>query len=104
MQIPAIDVDTLRDELDQGRPLVDVRQPDEYEQAHAPGARLIPLGEVPDRVDEIPTDETVYVICRSGGRSGKAVEYLRGKGIDAVNVAGGTLAWVEAGNPVDTGA
>jgi rhodanese-related sulfurtransferase len=104
VEIPAIDIDTLRERLDGGAPLVDVRQPEEYEEARAPGARLIPLAEVPDRLDEFPGDETVYVICRSGGRSGKAVEFLRGNGIDAVNVAGGTLAWIEAGNAVETGA
>lgn len=104
VQIPAIDVTELREELDGGAPLVDVRQPDEWEQAHVAGARLVPLGEVVDRVDEIPTDQTVYLICRSGARSGKAVEYLRGNGVDAVNVTGGMLAWIEAGNAVETGA
>jgi rhodanese-related sulfurtransferase len=52
---------------------------------------------------EIPTEVTVYVICKSGGRSAKAVEHLRANGVDAVNVAGGTLAWIEAGNAVETG-
>jgi len=104
VQLPAIDIATLRDRLDEGAPLIDVREPDEYEEARAPGARLIPLAEVPDRIDEIPADGTVYVICRSGGRSAKAVEHLRANGVDAVNVTGGTLAWIEAGNPVETGA
>jgi molybdenum cofactor guanylyltransferase len=103
VQVPETDITTLRQELDAGAPLFDVRQPDEYEQGHAPGARLVPLGEVPDRLGEFPTDQTVYVICRSGGRSGKAVEHLRANGVDAVNVAGGTLAWVEAGNSVEQG-
>jgi molybdenum cofactor guanylyltransferase len=103
VQVPDIDIPTLRDKLDAGEPLFDVRQPDEYDQGHAPGARLVPLGEVPERVDEFPTDRTVYVICRSGGRSAKAVEHLRANGVDAVNVAGGTLAWIEAGNAVEQG-
>lgn len=103
VQVPEVDIPTLRQELEGGAPLFDVRQPDEYEQGHAPGARLVPLGEVPDRVGEFPTDQTIYVICRSGGRSGKAVEHLRANGVDAVNVAGGTLAWVEAGNAVEQG-
>lgn len=101
--VPAIDVDALRPLLEGGAPLVDVREPDEYQEAHAPGARLVPLGEVPDRVAEIPTEGTVYVICRSGGRSAKAVEYLRANGVDAVNVTGGTLAWIESGAPVESG-
>lgn len=104
VQVPAIDIASLRQELDGGAPLFDVRQPDEYEEARAPGARLVPLAEVPDRIGEFPTDRTVYVICRSGGRSAKAVEHLRANGVDAVNVEGGTMAWIEAGNAVDQGA
>ena len=91
-------------ELDGGAPLFDVRQPDEYEEARAPGAALVPLAEVPERIGEFPTDRTVYVICKSGGRSAKAVEHLRANGVDAVNVDGGTMAWIEAGNAVDRGA
>lgn len=104
VQVPEIDVDALAGELDAGVPLYDVRQPDEFEEAHAPGAILIPLDQVPDRASEFPTEQRFYVICRSGGRSGKAVEFLRGQGVDAVNVAGGTLAWIESGKPVDRGA
>lgn len=104
VDIPAIDTDALSERLADGSPVIDVRQPDEYEEAHVPGARLVPLGEVPERLAEIPTEGEVYVICRSGARSANAVEFLRHQGIDAVNVAGGTLAWIEAGRPVDTGA
>lgn len=104
VDIPVIDVETLASELAAGNPVFDVRQPDEYEEAHAPGVTLIPLDQVPDRVDDFPTDERVYVICKSGGRSAKAVEFLRARGVDAVNVAGGTMAWIDAGKPVDTGA
>ena len=101
--LPAIDVAELA-ELDPTTvPLVDVRQPDEYAEVHVPGAHLVPLAEVPDRLDEFPTDSTVYVVCRSGARSANAVAFLRSTGVDAVNVAGGTMAWVEAGYPVVTG-
>lgn len=104
MDIPAIDIDELDQRLAEGAPVFDVRQPDEYTEAHVPGVTLVPLDQVPERVDEFPTDRTTYVICKSGGRSGKAVEFLRARGVDAVNVAGGTMAWIEAGKPVDTGA
>ena len=83
--------------------MVDVRQPDEYENGHVPGARLIPLGEVPTRVDEVPAGETVLLICGSGGRSMRAAEFLAGRGRDVVNVAGGTRAWVESGREVVRG-
>lgn len=103
MQVPAIEIDALRTRLDEGAPLIDVRQPEEYQEAHAAGARLIPLGEVAQRVDELPREGSVYVICRSGGRSAKAVEYLRANGVDAINVTGGTVAWIEAGAPIESG-
>ena len=104
VDIPAIDIETLATEIEAGAPVFDVRQSDEYEEAHAPGVILIPLDQVPDRVADFPTDGEVYVICKSGGRSAKAVEYLRQRGVDAVNVSGGTMAWIEAGKPVETGA
>ena len=99
VDIPVIDVETLAAKLEAGQPVFDVRQPDEYEEAHAPGVRLVPLDQVPERVSEFPTAGEVYVICKSGGRSAKAVAFLR-----AINVAGGTMAWIESGKPVDTGA
>jgi rhodanese-related sulfurtransferase len=102
-EIPHIDVRELAERRAAGAPLIDVREDGEYTEGHAPGATHIPLGEVAERVGEVPRDQTVYVICRSGGRSGKAVEHLRAHGVDAVNVAGGTLAWIEAGHPVETG-
>jgi rhodanese-related sulfurtransferase len=103
MSVPEIDVAELA-RLRQGDvPLIDVRQPEEWEEVRAPGAVLIPLADVAERIEEIPADDTVYVICKSGGRSAKAAELLRARGIDAVNVAGGTMAWVEAGHPVESG-
>lgn len=103
VDIPVVDVSTLSERIEAGAPVFDVREPDEYEEAHVPGVRLVPLAEVPDRVGEFPTDREVYVICRSGGRSAKAAEFLRTRGVDAVNVTGGTMAWIEAGHPVDRG-
>jgi rhodanese-related sulfurtransferase len=102
-EVPEIDVAELAGLRGSGATIIDVRQPDEYEEFHVPGARLIPLDELAERVDEIPEVERVYVICRTGGRSAKAVEFLNRSGFDAVNVAGGSLAWVEAGQPVATG-
>lgn len=101
--IAEISVDELTTLADGGAVVVDVRMPDEYDEAHVPGALLIPLPELTTRHGEIPATDTVYVICRSGGRSLKACEFLVGGGRDAVNVAGGTLAWIEAGLPVATG-
>jgi rhodanese-related sulfurtransferase len=101
--VPAIDVDAAATALAGGSLLLDVRQPGEYDEVHAEGAVLVPLDQLVERVDEVPTDRTVYVICRSGPRSAKAVEFLRSVGVDAINVTGGTLAWVEAGHPSAAG-
>jgi rhodanese-related sulfurtransferase len=84
-------------------PLVDVRQPEEYEAAHVPGAKLIPLADLVARVGEVPTDAAVYVICQTGPRSQRAADYLRNRGIEAYNVAGGTKAWVEGGHETASG-
>lgn len=102
--IAEITVDELSALTDGGTTVVvDVRMPDEYAEGHVPGALLIPLPEIADRLGEIPAVEHVSVICRSGGRSLKACEYLVGAGMPAANVSGGTLAWLEAGYPVVTG-
>ena len=82
--------------------LVDVRRPDEYEEGHVAGAVLIPLQELPDRMSELPAPP-FYVICRSGSRSATAVDFLAEQHIEAINIAGGTLAWVRAGHDVVTG-
>lgn len=101
--VPIIEVQELAKLLERGACLIDVREPDEFSEARAPGASLIPLQSLPSRMGEVPGDQTVYVICKSGGRSAKAVEFLRANGIDAINVAGGTLAWLEAGFPHESG-
>jgi rhodanese-related sulfurtransferase len=103
MEIPEVDVNELHAQRSAGAPLIDVREHDEYADAHVPGAHHIPLGEVVDRLAEVPTGSTVYVICARGGRSAKAVAHYRQQGIDAVNVAGGTLGWIDAGHPTDSG-
>jgi rhodanese-related sulfurtransferase/molybdopterin-guanine dinucleotide biosynthesis protein A len=104
VDVPETDVETLSARMEEGAEVFDVRQPDEYEQAHVPGVRLVPLDQVPERLDEFPSDDTVFVICRTGARSARAVEFLRANGVDAVNVAGGTVGWIDAGKHVDTGA
>ncbi|MBU1249875.1 MULTISPECIES: rhodanese-like domain-containing protein [Microcella] len=98
-----IDVDELVLLREQGHPIIDVREPDEYAAAHVPGVRLIPLATIPDEADSLPRDETVYVICHSGARSLRAADYLLSVGVDAVSVAGGTSAWVQRGLDVERG-
>ncbi|MGP4108718.1 rhodanese-like domain-containing protein [Virgibacillus sp. L01] len=73
--------------------IIDVREDDEVAQGKIPGATHIPLGQIPERLDEIDKDKHHYMVCRSGGRSGKASEFLKEQGYDVTNVAGGMLDW-----------
>src|SRR5207302_9271067 len=83
--------------------LPDVREPWEYAAGHVPGAQLIPLGELEQRVSEVPRDRPVLAICHSGQRSLAAAGYLIQLGYtDIQNVDGGTAAWIERGYPVET--
>lgn len=86
--------------------VLDVREQDEYDDAHVPGVLHIPISVLMDRMNEVPRGEPVYVICAVGGRSAQVVDYLNRSGseIDAINVAGGTLAWQQAGLPTESGA
>ena len=82
--------------------LIDVREQYEYDEVHIPGITLIPLGEVEQRMSEIPTDKTVIMTCRSGNRSGQATDFLRENGFDNVhNMSGGIGAWQAAGLEVE---
>lgn len=103
MTIREVSVDDLAVALDQGARLVDVREPDEYEQARVPGAVLVSLVTIPDHLDAFMNDGTTYVICRSGGRSMQACDFVAAHGADVVNVAGGTLAWAASGRDVASG-
>ena len=76
---------------------IDVRTREEYDTAHASGAINIPLGELQGHIDSFRKFDMVYVICATGGRSGRAAAHLLGEGINAVNVSGGTSAWREEG-------
>ncbi len=91
--VPAADVPD-------GAWLLDVREPQEWTAGHVPGAWHIPLGQINSRSGEIPRDEMIYVICRSGARSARAVAALTGAGWQARNVAGGMQDWAAAGKPM----
>jgi rhodanese-related sulfurtransferase len=101
--LPEIDVNELAERLRAGARLIDVREPDEYERGHVPGALSVPLSAVPEQVDLFRGDEPTYVICQGGGRSRRACEYVEAHGIDAVNVEGGTGAWVASGRETVAG-
>ena len=94
--VPAISAGDLAARIDAGEGpfILDVRQPEEEAEGVIPGARMIPLPELPERLAEIPADREIFVHCRSGGRSSRAVKLLREAGISgAVNITGGINAW-----------
>jgi rhodanese-related sulfurtransferase len=106
MAVPEISVDTLAENLaaagSKAR-LIDVREVDEYREGHVAGAELIVLGTVPDNIDQFRGEGPTYIICKSGARSMRAAEFLATQGIDATNVAGGTMGWMRSGRPVVAG-
>lgn len=101
---PVIDVHEAAEKRAAGAVMLDVRQPEEWEEAHIPGALLIPLGELPSRLDEVPEGQEVVVYCRSGNRSQEGRDILRRAGFEQVtSMAGGIGAWLAAGLPAARG-
>jgi rhodanese-related sulfurtransferase len=98
--VPSVPVSEVPDDLPADAVLLDVREDDEWAAGHAPHAVHIPMGEIAGRLDELPADANVLVICRSGGRSARVTAYLNANGWDAVNVDGGMRSWADSGRPV----
>ncbi len=101
----ATTVETLKVRIDRHDPIwiLDVREPNEFEIARIPGSTLIPLGQLPQRIGEIPQGAgapEIIVHCKMGGRSAKAVDLLRTQGFTGVkNLTGGILAWIDRIDP-----
>ena len=83
--------------------MLDVREQDEWDAGHAPAAVHVPMGEIVDRIGELPTDRTILCMCRAGGRSASVALHLAGAGYDVRNIAGGMTAWAAADLPVVDG-
>jgi rhodanese-related sulfurtransferase len=98
--VPSVTVAQVPQPLPEGLDVLDVREPQEWEAGHIDGARHIPLRQLPDHTDELPRDGQLLVVCKIGGRSAQAVAYLGQLGINAVNLAGGMIDWVDAGRPI----
>lgn len=95
--VPTVTVDQLQQPLPEGVVVLDVREPYEWEAGHIEGAHHIPLQELPVRLDELPGEGQLLVVCKVGGRSAQAVAYLTHYGREAVNLDGGMLDWAGAG-------
>ncbi len=98
MSIAQVSVDDVPDDA----VILDVREQDEWDAGHAPGALHIPLSELPQRLAELPDPDsgTLAVACRGGGRSSRAVAWLTQQGFDTANLHGGMKAWRSAGKPL----
>lgn len=96
-QIPAV----AATDVGRGAHLLDIREQDEWDAGHAPGAQHLPMSEIQARLDEVPTDRDVVVVCRSGNRSARVVQFLLANGWRQVrNLDGGLQDWVAVGRPL----
>jgi rhodanese-related sulfurtransferase len=105
--VPAVNVQQAAEMQGQdgvGALIVDVREPNEYTQLRARGAVLLPLGRLNGRVKDLPRDRELLLMCRTGGRSQNATQFLQAQGFSNVtNVSGGIVAWHAAGLPTTSG-
>lgn len=83
--------------------IIDVRQPEEYREAHVEPSRLVPLSELTARTGELDSSRTLLTLCRSGRRSDIAAHQLAAKGFNVRNIEGGIIAWIAAQLPVVKG-
>jgi adenylyltransferase/sulfurtransferase len=101
VSVPEMQVEELKQKLDAGEDIfvLDVREPHEYQICNI-GGHLIPLGDLPKRVNELDSSREIVAHCRSGMRSAKAVDFLKKAGFKKVrNLAGGILAWADRVDP-----
>jgi rhodanese-related sulfurtransferase len=99
VSVPTVSITGVPDPLPEGLAVLDVREQDEWDAGHVEGAVHVPLGELPTRLGEVPEGQTL-VVCKVGGRSGRAVMWLAQQGYDVVNLDGGMLDWAAAGRPM----
>jgi len=99
MNVPTVTLSGVPDPLPAGLRILDVREQVEWDHGHIEGALHIPLSELGERVDDVPTEQTL-VVCKVGGRSAQATAFLVHHGRDVVNLDGGMLDWESAGRPM----
>jgi rhodanese-related sulfurtransferase len=81
--------------------ILDVREDDEWAAGHAPDALHVPMMQIPSRLEDIPVDRDVVVVCRVGGRSAQVVAFLQQNGMDrTINLDGGMQSWAASGRPM----
>ena len=99
---PEVDVNTAYSMYQDGAFVLDVREQSEWDEYHAPGTTLIPLGELASRLDEVPRDRQIVVVCRSGNRSQQGRDILLAAGFTQVtSMDGGLNQWRSSGYPIE---
>lgn len=103
--VPGVSAQEAHTQLSAPKPplVLDVRQPEEFRESRLAQAKLIPLGELNARLNELPKDRTILCVCRSGSRSGNAARLLMQAGYNVINLRGGMMAWEMAGLPTQRG-
>jgi len=102
--LPAfVGVDEAYQMYEEGTFVLDVRTPEEWNEFHAPNTTLIPLDELATRVNELPKDQPIVVVCRSGNRSQTGRDILLQAGFNATSMNGGLSQWRDSGYPVVSG-
>ena len=103
--VPALNAQELSEKLKSATPplVVDVREPEEYQEGHIAESKLIPLGELHLHMNELPKDKEIVCVCASGSRSSAATKHLVNAGYKAINMNGGMYTWQRAGLPVKKG-
>jgi len=97
-----ISVEEANEMMSNGAEVIDVRNPDEYQSGHVPGATLIPVNSVFARREELPKDKDLIFVCAVGQRSALASEMAAAAGLTRIfNLEGGTDAWIKAGMPAE---
>jgi rhodanese-related sulfurtransferase len=103
--VPQINPADVKKEISQNpKPIIlDVRQPSEYQSGHIQGAKLIPLGELVSKMDQLPRNREIICVCQSGSRSSSAARHLHSAGFTVRNMQGGMDLWLRSGLPVSRG-
>ena len=92
-QLSAKQVEELLHDGNQSLNIIDVREDDEVATGMIPTAKHIPLGQVESRMNELEKGKEYIMVCRSGGRSGQAAQFLENQGFDVINMTGGMMSW-----------
>jgi len=100
IEVPTIEVAQVPDPIPEGVTVLDVREPVEWQHGRIEDAVHIPITEIPTRAEELPVDQQLLVVCKVGSRSAQVTAFLREKGFEAINLAGGMIDWAEAGRPM----